>query len=251
MTKSNFVYEKGGAIDVGNHGDHDFVYHEGGPVPDTGESALVYEAGQGLGGLGGLAHRYPFDSGAQDTVGSADLGVNGSVTFDRTGKDGNAADFPGKTSAYLSNSYSYDFPKWSISCWVYHDNLTPVDQVWEFNETTDGPSSETHLEYTSDEGMKLKISDPDWNDDGSLHFSGTWEFWVATYDGSTAKLFKNDAGKRVEQAADSGAISSVAGLAVGRDFENDIQPWNGAVDDLRIYNRALSAGEISSLYKSY
>lgn len=50
MTKSDFVYEKGEAITVGAHGDHDFVYASGEPVADTGRSSFVHESGTGLGG---------------------------------------------------------------------------------------------------------------------------------------------------------------------------------------------------------
>jgi len=49
MADSTFVYEQGEAISVGSHGDHDFVFHEGDPVTDTGISDLVFEAGTGLG----------------------------------------------------------------------------------------------------------------------------------------------------------------------------------------------------------
>jgi len=49
MAKSNFVFEEGKAIDVGTHGDHSYVFHEGDPVPDTGKSAIVFEDGVGIG----------------------------------------------------------------------------------------------------------------------------------------------------------------------------------------------------------
>lgn len=51
---SGFVFEEGEAIDVGSHGDHDFVFHEGEPVPDTGISTLVFEEGTGIGGVEGI-----------------------------------------------------------------------------------------------------------------------------------------------------------------------------------------------------
>ena len=50
MPESGFVFEGGEAIDVGQHGDTDLVYHQGDPVPNTGQSSLVFEQGVGLGG---------------------------------------------------------------------------------------------------------------------------------------------------------------------------------------------------------
>jgi len=50
MTDSTFVYDEGDPIEVGTHGEEDVLYHEGNPVPNTGNSALVYEQGTGIGG---------------------------------------------------------------------------------------------------------------------------------------------------------------------------------------------------------
>ena len=51
MTDSTFVFDRGEAIEVGNHGDSDFLYHKGTPVENSGDSTLVYEAGTGLGAV--------------------------------------------------------------------------------------------------------------------------------------------------------------------------------------------------------
>lgn len=50
MAESGFVFEEGEAVQVGAAGEHDLVFHEGTPVPDTGVSTLVFEQGTGLGG---------------------------------------------------------------------------------------------------------------------------------------------------------------------------------------------------------
>lgn len=44
------IFENGEQIGVGNHGDHDYVYSDGVPVPDTGKSTFVFEDGVGVGG---------------------------------------------------------------------------------------------------------------------------------------------------------------------------------------------------------
>lgn len=50
MASSDFIYEEGGAIQTGFHGDTSYVYASGDPVPNAGDSTLVYESGTGLGG---------------------------------------------------------------------------------------------------------------------------------------------------------------------------------------------------------
>lgn len=51
MTESTLTFEQGEPIDVGSHGAHDYVYESGTPVSDNGDSTLVFESGNGLGGL--------------------------------------------------------------------------------------------------------------------------------------------------------------------------------------------------------
>lgn len=51
MPESKYVFESGDPIFTGSHGSHDYVYHSGDPVPDYGQSSLVFESGTGLGGL--------------------------------------------------------------------------------------------------------------------------------------------------------------------------------------------------------
>lgn len=49
MPQSSYVFESGEAIEVGSHGQHDYVFSGGSPVSDTGQSTLVFESGSGLG----------------------------------------------------------------------------------------------------------------------------------------------------------------------------------------------------------
>lgn len=50
MTDSSYVYESGDPIQVGSHGQTDFLFHSGDPVTNSGDSTYVYESGVGLGG---------------------------------------------------------------------------------------------------------------------------------------------------------------------------------------------------------
>jgi prepilin-type N-terminal cleavage/methylation domain-containing protein len=81
---------------------------------------------------------------------------------------------------------------------------------------------------------------------GTCASTGAWTNYVGTYDGLVAKLYVNGlqvattsvAGSVLAHAAEIGA-SNGTGMSV-----------NGLIDDVRIYNRALSAAEIQALYNA-
>jgi len=77
---------------------------------------------------------------------------------------------------------------------------------------------------------------------------GTWYFLTGTYDGSTAKLYVD--GELIDQETASGTITDYGtpvhfGKPVHRDYY-----LRGTIDELRIYNRALSEAEIQELYNN-
>lgn len=76
----------------------------------------------------------------------------------------------------------------------------------------------------------------------------TWLHLCGTYDGTTAQLFLN--GTQVASAGKSWNTVPVAangGIHIGRGDATTAYPFTGAVDDVRIYNRVLSAEEIRTL----
>ena len=85
-------------------------------------------------------------------------------------------------------------------------------------------------------------------------YHGLWTHVVATYDGSIQRLYFNG----VEVASNSGESGNInpnnADLIIGaqpRDAnptETFLHYFNGAIDEVRIYNRALSAEEIRYHY---
>ncbi len=82
----------------------------------------------------------------------------------------------------------------------------------------------------------------------------TWEYWAGTYDGSELRLYKN--GVLVAARAVSGklgtgaggATASVSDLYIGADGDIPGRFFNGRIDEVLIYTRALGAMEIKNLY---
>jgi len=77
---------------------------------------------------------------------------------------------------------------------------------------------------------------------------GNWYHVVMTWDGTTQKLYANGS------LSNSKGTSGTSGnpeydLTVGRRSDASSLFFNGLIDDARVYNRALSAEEVSKLYK--
>jgi len=83
-------------------------------------------------------------------------------------------------------------------------------------------------------------SDPDIpiDDDAYRHF-------VGTYDGSTLKLYVNGS---LVLSESSSPNSSSEGSRIGQN-DGGGGGWDGNIDDVRIYDRALSPSEIHELYR--
>jgi hypothetical protein len=77
---------------------------------------------------------------------------------------------------------------------------------------------------------------------------------VATSDGNTAKIFINgklDSSANVSTSCDVGdrpETSYFIGYGVSDGIPSRTRSFQGAIDELRIYNRALSEAEVTSLY---
>ncbi|HPS31120.1 MAG TPA: hypothetical protein PLZ43_12750, partial [bacterium] len=80
---------------------------------------------------------------------------------------------------------------------------------------------------------------------GYLPPLNTWTHLVFTRDSSGRKLYVNGSLQASTSiAGDSTLVPSTANLRIGYDSSANQYPYNGYVDDVRIYNRALTAAEI-------
>jgi hypothetical protein len=79
-----------------------------------------------------------------------------------------------------------------------------------------------------------------------------WSHVVATYDGSNVKLYLNGAlNATVATDPSCNVGDSTGSLYLGDNPERRAEgsePFQGALDDVRVYNRALSATEVQQLY---
>ena len=74
-----------------------------------------------------------------------------------------------------------------------------------------------------------------------------WVMVTATYDGNAAKMYINGV-----LGGSSNISSSVTStnMFIGASNSGGYQDFPGLIDDVRIYNRALSAAEVQALYNA-
>jgi hypothetical protein len=82
--------------------------------------------------------------------------------------------------------------------------------------------------------------------------AGQWTHFVFTYDsGAGAKIYMNNA-LIASDATFTGSLDTATGPLYISNYQGGAggYPFDGSIDDVRIYNRALSAHEVSNLYNS-
>jgi hypothetical protein len=214
----------------------------------------------------GLVGYWPFCGNANDESGNSNNGtVNGAtLTTDRFGNTNQSYNFNGinqyitiPPAANQNTSSSY-----SISFWISANDTTAKAQG---NEViSDRNSTSFPFRYR----MNFNISSPCCANDttilgtcgtsscndilSSLPTPNTWYNFVLTYDGAsqTLKGYKNGVllGSKSNVPFQTGNRQINIGRSISPDFPSGIAYYNGKVDDIGLWNRALTQQEINNLY---
>ncbi|MGD8415221.1 MAG: hypothetical protein PVF33_13360, partial [Candidatus Latescibacterota bacterium] len=123
--------------------------------------------------------------------------------------------------------------------YVVKKAIISVTDGYELSLSTSGLAFVRFNQFTSANAYRIDTTTP-YPTDGN-----TWMHLAATYDGSTIRLYVNG----VEENSATASFSIVANsldLGIGAQ-SNGTTPFQGAIDDARVYCRALSATEIEAL----
>ena len=198
----------------------------------------------------GVVAAYGFDEGSgstvTDTSGNGNNGTIANTTWATSGEFGKALQFNGSSSVVtIPDSASLHLSSgMTLEAWV---NPSTVDSAW--RDVVYKGNDNFYLEATSpnaaipDAGTIAGGSYADAFGNAALP-ANTWSYLTETYDGSTLRLYVN--GTQVAATAHTGAIStSTNPLQIGGDSIYG-QYFTGMIDEVRIYNRALTATQIQS-----
>jgi hypothetical protein len=198
----------------------------------------------------GLVAAYGFNEGSgtvvTDVSGNGNNGTISGATWTTSGRYGNALSFNGTNALVtINNSASLQLTSaMTLEAWVYP---TTVNSEW--RDVIYKGNDNYYLEGTSSNsghpvagailgGVYAEAIGPN-----SLT-ANTWAHLAETYDGATLRLYVN--GVQVASRAQTGAIAtSTNPLQIGGDSLYG-QYFAGRIDEVRIYNRALSAAEIQN-----
>ncbi len=202
--------------------------------------------------INGLAGYWPFNGSPNDVSGNNNLGaVSGNValTSDRFGMTNGAYQFNGNGCIRVPNSPSLCIQKEvSVSVWI-----KTVDQQNDDADTIvlKGSKNDRNYDLTIGHDNKISWSDvthgkENWRITGKKGVSdGKWHHIVGNWDGQTVKLYVDGLCEAKEQYS-AARVPNNEPLFIGCDGNKGF--FNGAIDDLQIYNRALSESEVFSLY---
>lgn len=167
------------------------------------------------------------------------------------GKLGQALSFNG-TSDYVSVPYGIPASNFSIALWVkFVDTDTNTEGIAYNSESLGGSSSDKNIflgwngsfhtfvfrVWDGSEKETVATTDPDNN---------TWYHVVAVHNGSNIRLYVN--GVQEGTPTTAGSTSVIDNYYLGYSDQVVDSYLDGSIDDVRIYNRALSATEIANLY---
>lgn len=206
----------------------------------------------------GLVAYYPFSGSADDASGKGKHGIAANVVTasDRFGVANAAYKFNG-TNSYVdlvaNRPITGTTVAFTIAGWMRADSIQVGKGIYYHRgnfadigvRLYQDPNFPLRLEFvtygSSTGGNNLLLAN------SAIPLSN-WVFFAASYDGTIKKLFVN--GNLVASVNFSGTLdwnSNFMGESIGGTFPGQAEPFDGALDEIRLYDRALSEAEIGEL----
>ena len=180
---------------------------------------------------------------AYDSAGNNNGAIYGATWT--TGKIGGALSFNGTSNYVDCGSGPSNYDNITVSAWM----KTSTKGVLVSNRDAGGSYGTWYSLYST----SIEIGD---NSQGGFRnvtfytptLNGLWHHIVYTKDGINHAIYVD--GSLDQNFTSNADISQVNPMFIGRRWNrsNDVFWFNGIIDDVRIYNRALSAGEILQLF---
>ncbi|MFC2087179.1 LamG-like jellyroll fold domain-containing protein [Bacteroidota bacterium] len=254
------VYVKGGYSVDGEEIPRNFVnltgilsqYHA--TSPDSGYRLLIRDINDIEEILEGIVAFYPFNGNAEDSSGYENNGtVTGAVPVsDRFGNDSSAYYFDGTDdNIIVANDNSLDLTTaYTLTAWI-----KPISTSGKYLICKDDAVYPAHV-YSLDiypgqvRSVYRDIAASTHQTTGSTTItSDKWQFIAGTWDGSILTVYYNGL---LENISSQGSTISTNAMDLEIGYSSSgSNYYNGIIDDVRIYKRALDEGEIADVYGNY
>jgi chitodextrinase len=206
----------------------------------------------------GLVAAYSLDEGSGTTAGDSSGNNNTGAITNATwvaGKYGSALKFTGATNSFatIPDATSLDLTTgMTLEAWVNPTSLTSPANNWCAAISKDHVNSSNDVSYAlyaasgtrKPPSVHILVGSTDYGAKGtSVLTLNTWTFLAATYDGTTLRMYVN--GTQVGTKTINGSIFTTADpLHIGGDWSGEM--FTGSIDNVRVYNRALTASQIQT-----
>ena len=196
---------------------------------------------------GGIS-RWKLDGAVDDSYGS-NSGTNNGVTF-TDGVDGQAGSFANGDYIGIGDSLDFGTSSFSISTWI---NPAPDESTKYYYIVSKGNSPGYLLRINSDDTVTGRISDGS----GTVSTVSRETISNNNWYHLTYAVNRNDNNSRIyingvqQDSADISAIGDITNsgsFEIGR-VDGTSGPYEGLIDDVRIYSKALNPKEIFELYR--
>jgi hypothetical protein len=200
-----------------------------------------------------LAAYHPFSGSANDESGQGNHGtVEGArLTEDRHGHANRAYEFDGQDDVIIIPDHSsLDITgQISLAAWVFptaQKSQQIIRKGVELRGSSAAPYS-LSLSGTGDVIFSLNLNSQ-WTQVKKTGYPlNNWFFVVGTYDGTSMKLYVD--GKLESSISVSGSMNTnTSPLLIGTRLNTPADTFKGKIDEIRVYNRALTDAEVQALY---
>jgi hypothetical protein len=209
----------------------------------------------------GLVLCYPFNGNANDESGNSNTGTvtGATLTPDRFGQPNNAYNFNGSAEITF-NPTSLKLNTYSYSIWIKAASNPSISNIAALltigGDQTDqflflgnnAPAGGGEFCHGIGYGSYFAVATPDryWSE--NLPSVNTWYHIALTRSSTALKFYVN--GSLLDSRPTSSASASYTGTTVNAVIgsRGGSQYFNGAIDDVRIYDRVISDQEVADLY---
>jgi hypothetical protein len=200
---------------------------------------------------------YKLDNSSEDYSTGGNDGTDTNVEY-RFGRFGQAAVFNGSSSAIVvedssSNTFGFANHTGSVSAWVNIDSLSSENHILSKRDSGNPGNRQWYLRVLTSGAVEFELFNTDSNTDDVISTTtlntNQWYHIVATLTTSNLKIYING----VEDASESSTYSTIqnagADLEIGRRGKNSGYGYfDGSIDQVRIYDTALTSDQVTELY---